>query len=292
MNKRILVTGATGTVGREVLASLEREAARADLEVVAGVRRPSGEARAGSNTRHFDFRDPDSMRAAFEGVAAFFFMTPLVERQVEISRLALDAALDAGVQQVVRLSSRSAEWDFESALREWHRRIDADVAARAPRYTILRPCSFMQNFLTHQAEGIRKHGRLALPIGDAQLPYIDARDIADVATAAFLAPDEHHGQTYVLTGPLAVDMHHVAATLAEARGAPLRYSPVPPDKAAAGLRASSMPVWLVDSALRVHERTRAGLEATVTEDVQRVLRRPARSIADYARDHAHLLQAL
>lgn len=290
MTRHILVTGANGTVGREVALSLARLRQTVPMEVLVGLRSDLATLPEGVTPRRFDFRDEASMAAAFEGVDAFFFMTPLIEDQLALSRRALDIALAAGVTQVVRLSSRSAEWDFESELRAWHREIDADVAARARRYTILRPCSFMQNFLTHQAEGIRVHGRVALPIGEARLPYIDARDIADVAAAAFHEPDVHHGRTYVLTGPAALDMHAVAAAFGAARGAPVRYVAVDPDKAAAGMRASAMPAWLVDSALRVHERTRAGLEAGTTLDVERVLGRPARSIHDYARDHAALLR--
>ncbi|MEZ4323981.1 MAG: NmrA family NAD(P)-binding protein [Polyangiales bacterium] len=279
--RAVLVTGATGTVGGEVLRAL---ATHGELAPIAALR-PGSRSRVGVEARPFDLTDEASMRAAFVGVAAFFFMTPLIEEQVSLSRRALDIALAAGVQQVVRLSSRSATWDLESELRAWHREIDADVAARAPRYTVLRPCSFMQNFLTHQAEGIRAHGRIALPIGDARLPYIDARDIADVAVAALLDPDAHHGKTYTLTGGEAIDMHRVAQALGDARGAPVRYIAVNPEKAAAGMRASDMPSWLVDSALRVHERTRAGLEAEVSDDVARVLGRAPRTIEDYARDH-------
>ncbi len=300
--------GASGVVGRELLrAATNLPKSAAQLTLRAALRPPKFAVRESVAHRSpeqesarerprevefvpFELSDPATLQRAFEGVDALFSMTPLIDEQVPLSLRVLDFALDAGVRQVVRLSSRSARWDMESELRAWHREIDADIAARAPLYTILRPCSFMQNFLTHQAAGIRGRGVVALPLGAARLPYIDARDIADVALAALIDPARHHAQTYELTGPQALDMTRVAQALGDARGAPLRYVDVDPSVAEDGMRRSSMPAWLVDSALRVHARTRAGLEAELSPAVERVLGRPARSVEAYARDHAHLLQ--
>jgi uncharacterized protein YbjT (DUF2867 family) len=94
--------------------------------------------------------------ALFEGIDGFFFMTPLIEDQVAASRRVLDAAIEGGVRHVVRLSSRSAGWDERSALRAWHREIDDAVRTSGATWTILRPCSFFQNFVNYQAETCRR----------------------------------------------------------------------------------------------------------------------------------------
>lgn len=286
MKRRVVVMGASGTVGREVMHALS---AHPELfEPLAALRSPKSN--EGLPSILFDLHDVESMRAALHGVDAIFSMTPLIEDQVSLSQRVLDIALDAGVRQIVRLSSRSATWDLESELRAWHRAIDADIAARAPLYTILRPCSFMQNFLTHQAQGIREKGILALPLGDARLPYIDARDIADVALSALVDPARHQGRTYTLTGSEALDLSSVAVALGKAREKPVRYIAVDEERSEAAMRAGAMQTWLVDSALRVHARTRAGLEATISPDTEMVLGRAARTIDDYAQDHAELLK--
>lgn len=88
-------------------------------------------------------------------VDAFFFMTPLIETQVSASRRVLNAAIEAGVQRIVRLSSRAASWDERSNLRAWHREIDDAVRESGAGWTVLRPCSFFQNFIHYQAETIR-----------------------------------------------------------------------------------------------------------------------------------------
>lgn len=284
MSHRILVMGATGTVGREVVHSLRTEHAFDVIPAQRSVPAP------GAVERRLDLHDTASLDEALKGVDGLFFMTPLVGEQVRLSLRLLDRALDAGVRHVVRLSSRSAGWDFSSELRAWHRAIDADVAARVPLYTILRPCSFMQNFLTHQGARIRAKGQISYPLGDAAIPYIDVRDIGDVALAAFRDPARFHGQSWVLTGPTALTVAEVAEAFASVRGAPVTYQPVEPDASRRSMERLGMPPWLVESALRVHAHARAGGEAGTTDAVERILGRAPRSIEAFARDHADALR--
>ena len=151
---RALLTGATGTVGREVCAALLERG----VEVRVGARASSDVASVlpeVSDVVLLDFEEPAISPSLFEGIDAFFFMTPLIEDQVAASRRVLGAAIEGGVRHIVRLSSRSAGWDQRSELRAWHREIDDAVRRSGATWTILRPCSFFQNFITYQAETIR-----------------------------------------------------------------------------------------------------------------------------------------
>ena len=87
-------------------------------------------------------------------VDSFFFITPLIETQVSASLRVLSAAMEAGVRQIVRLFSRAAGWDQRSKLRHWQREIDDAVRESGAGWTILRPCSFFQNFIQYQAKTI------------------------------------------------------------------------------------------------------------------------------------------
>lgn len=133
---RTFLTGATGTVGREVCRALLAHGA----EVRVGVRPSSAVASVlpdVDDVVSLDFEDLTIAPALFEGIDGFFFMTPLIEDQVAASRRVLDAAIEGGVRHVVRLSSRSAGWDERSALRAWHREIDDAVRAQRGRSFVL-----------------------------------------------------------------------------------------------------------------------------------------------------------
>ncbi len=277
---RVFVTGATGTVGREVSrALLERGA-----EVRVGARASSEVAEVLPGVHDvvsLDLADPSVSPSCFEGCDALFFMTPLIDDQVAASRRVLDAALEGGVARIARLSSRSAGWDEKSALRAWHREIDGAVHACAAVSTVLRPCSFFQNFIKHQAATIRDMSAVVLPQGTGLIPYIDAADIGDAAAECLLGTDEHDGQTYVLTGGRAYGPKGVASEIARIIGRPIVYIDVEPAQAEAMMRKAAMPEWLLEAALAVFAHAREGGEAAVDPALTRLLGRPATSLSEF-----------
>lgn len=277
---RVFVSGATGTVGREVCrALLDR-----DVDVRVGAR-DSGKAASilpeARDVVPLDYAQPRLAESAFESVDAFFFMTPLIESQLSSSMIVLTAALDAGVQHIVRLSSRSAGWDHESALRAWHREIEDAVMREAPSWTILRPCSFFQNFITHQGAAICDMSSIILPQGDGLIPYVDAADIGNAAASCLLGPSEHGGKTYVLTGGRAYGGKGIAAEIGRVVGRPITYINVDPEQSESIMRGRKMPDWLVEAALAVFEHAREGGEAAVDPALGRILGRPPTTLSEF-----------
>lgn len=274
------MTGATGTVGREVSRALVERGA----DVRVGARTPSKVADVVPDARdvvHLDYAAGTISHAPFTDCDALFFMTPLIDDQVALSARLLETALQGGVRHVVRLSSRSAGWDQQSALRAWHRDIDDAVRASGATWTILRPCSFFQNFVAHQAATIRNMSAIVLPQGDGLIPYIDAMDIGEAAAHCLLHPDEHAGQTYVLTGGRAYGPKGVAAEITRTVGRPITYIDVAPTQAEEMMRKAEMPDWLVEAALAVFAHARAGGEATVDPALARIIGRPATSLSKF-----------
>jgi len=285
---RAFVSGATGTVGREVCRALLsrgaeiRVGARASTDVASVV--PGA-----LDVVPFDYDQPID-RAVFEGVDAFFFMTPLMDNQVLASQTALDAALEAGVRHVVRLSSRSAGWDQRSALRAWHRQIEEQVMRSAPSWTILRPCSFFQNFIEHQGATIRDMSSIVLPQGDGLVSYVDAGDVGEVAATCLCEPDKHGDATYVLTGGRAYGAKGVAAEIARVLGRPITYIHVEPEQSETTMHALEMPPWLVEAAMAVFAHAREGGEAAVDPAVGRILGRPATTLSEFVERNADAWQ--
>ena len=276
----VFLTGATGTVGREVYRALVQR----DVGVRVGARSPETVGEVLPDARDVAQLDYDAEpinAAAFEGMDALFFMTPLIENQVAASCRVLKAAVDAGISHVVRLSSRSAAWDERSELRAWHRDIDEAVRASGATWTVLRPSSFLQNFITYQADTIRTMSSVIVPQGDGLISYIDALDIGEAAAQCLVRPDLHGGATHVLTGGRAYGVKGVAAEIGRVIGKPLTYIDIEEEQARAMMLQSGAPGWLVEAGLSVFAHAKAGGEAAVDPALTRIIGRPATSLSDF-----------
>jgi len=278
---RAFLTGATGTVGREVGRALLGRGA----EVRVGARASSQVARVlpdVSDVAPLDFESQTIAPSLFEGIDAFFFMTPLIEDQVAVSRRVLDAAVEGGVRHVVRLSSRSAGWDERSVLRGWHREIDDAVRTSGATWTVLRPCSFFQNFIQYQAETIRNMSSIIVPQGDGLIPYIDAVDIGEAAVQCLLHPDDHSGRTYVLTGSRAYGAKGVAAEIGRVIDKPITYINIKAEQARDMMLQMGTPPWLIEAGLAVFAHAKTGGEAAVDPALTKIIGRPTTSLSEFA----------
>ena len=277
---RAFVTGATGTVGREVARALLARGA----EVRVGARPSSAVDEVVPSVHEvvvLDFESSAVDAALFEGIDALFFMTPLIEDQVAASQRVLDAALDGGVRHVVRLSSRSAGWDQRSALRAWHRKIEEATRESGATWSILRPCSFFQNFVRYQADSIRTMSSIIVPQGEGLISYIDAKDIGDAAAECMLDPAAHRGQTYVLTGGRAYGVKGVAAEVGRVLGRPLTYISIEEDQAREMMQQMGTPDWLIEAGLAVFAHAKQGGEAAVDPALTQILGRPATTLSEF-----------
>lgn len=277
---RVFLTGATGAVGREVCRGLLAHGA----ELRIGARASSDVASVvpdARDVRPLDFEHRTIAPSIFDGADALFFMTPLIEDQVAASRRVLDAAIAGGVRHIVRLSSRSAGWDGRSKLRAWHREVDDAVRQSGATWTILRPCSFFQNFIRYQAETIRNMSSLIVPQGDGLISYIDALDIGDAATQCLLHPEDHSGQTYVLTGGRAYGAKGVAAEIGRVIGKPVTYIHIEAEQARDMMQQMGTPAWLAEAGLAVFAHAKAGGEAAVDPALTRILKRPATTLSEF-----------
>lgn len=195
----ILVTGATGRTGTEVVkALLER-----DQQVTALVRdkdRASRLAELGVGLVVGDIGDPDSWGAAFDGADKVFLLSPESRDMPEQHGSFAEAAGKAGVKHLLRMSIIAAmDPHAPLALAKWHGGADLAVAASGVPYSIIQPAWFMQNTIMYKST-IVSDGEIHGAMGDGKIGIIDTRDIA-ASAAAILSSDGHEGQTYVLTGP-------------------------------------------------------------------------------------------
>jgi uncharacterized protein YbjT (DUF2867 family) len=285
MSDTILVTGATGTVSSEVVKAL----AGRGLTVRAGVRSVSKVAELqglGPDVQpiELDYTRPETVQAAFAGVHRVFLLTPFTGNQVEVGKQLVDAARQAGVQQVVLLSGSGADSQPGTQINHWHRAVEVYLEQSGLPFTVLRPSGFMQNFLTYNGDSIRQENKFYLAIGDGQVNYIDVRDIAAVVATVLTAPvAAHQGQIYTLTGPAAVSSEEVAAALSETTGRAISYVAVPEEAAAQAM--AQAPDWLRNGLLELYRLYKNGGANWITSTVQEIIQRPPHSIGQFAHDY-------
>ncbi len=276
---RILVTGATGTIGSHLTPLL----AEAGAHVIEGSR--TGRSRSGVPARVVDFEDPATLRRAFEGIDRLFLLFPLTPNKLALARNAIDAARAAGVGHIVRSSGAGADAESSSTIGRLQGSIDQLVMASGISWTIVRPSFFMQNWITYHGEMIRR-GELILSYGDGKAGYVDARDIAAVSARVLLHPEVHTGAIHTLTGPEALSVQEALDEIARASGRVASYKRIAEPDAVAAMQASGMDAWTIDILSGLNQAIASGYAAGITGDVQKVTGRPARSFATFAREHA------
>ncbi|MEU6055348.1 NAD(P)H-binding protein [Streptomyces xanthochromogenes] len=275
----ILVTGATGTIGREVARLL---AGRTSLRVLArdpgrvSVPDPAVRVVRGS------YDDPSSLERALRGVRSAFLVTNDPRRDHDTAFV--EAAAAAGVRQLVKLSAAAvADPAAHDLITTWQRGNEHLLEDSGLAWTMLRPRAFMSNTLSWAA-GIRATGQVRALYGSSVNPCVDPRDVAEVAVRV-LTEDGHTGRRYTLTGPAPLSAVEQTAELAKVLGRPLRFAELDPGQARERLLAR-YPADVVEALLHSAGRQRDGDKSRVEPTVEELLGRPARTFATWASDHA------
>jgi uncharacterized protein YbjT (DUF2867 family) len=258
----ILVTGATGTAGSEVVRALVEGGRR--VRVFTRDRdhaqRLFGDA---VETAVGDFADARSFEAAIEGVEELVLSCADDPRRVAWETRAIDVAAAAGVRRVVKLSSIGAEPGSPVPFWDWHGRVERHLLESPLSAVILRSNFYMSNVVATE-------GRIHAPAGAARIAMIDPRDVG-AAAAAVAGDPGHDGRKYLLTGPEAITYAQAAAELSA------EFVDVPDDVARQTLPAELVTLFAL---------LRAGAARQVTAAVETLTGRPPRDFAAFAREHA------
>lgn len=276
----ILVTGATGTVGREVVTQL----LAAGEPVRAMTRDPS---KANLDPRvevvQGDFNTPNTLTKAVGGVDRVFSLTFGPRTGAHEGDLA-EAAKRSGVRHIVKLSAMGGDDTTKNAIRKWHEEGEEAIKRSGIAWTILRPGGFMSNAL-HWRGSIRSQGKVFSNYGDGKVPSIYPRDIAAVAVRALIS-GAHDGKTYHLTGPEALTIGDQVRILSEVLGERIEYVAVSDEAARQALERSGMPGFIIDALIPFAAFIRSGKAAEVLPTVEEVTGKPPLTFVDWAREHA------
>lgn len=282
----IFVTGGTGMVGGEIVRLLSQNGTAAR----ALVRNPK-------NAKNLpvitwvtgDLAKPETLPAAFEGAKTLFLISSISEDTVALQHNAIEAAREAGVTHIVKLSAFGASNHSKAPISLWHYQIEQEIQESGMEWTILRPHHFMQNLLA-QTDYIIKDGVVYSDSGDGKIPFIDARDIAAVAAVTLTKPG-HYGKKYVITGSEALSYRQATEIISDTIGKPLRFVDESPDAARKRRERDGYPTAIIESFLATSAYQRAGGKTvTITSVVSDLTGRPPRTFSEFARDHVALFR--
>jgi uncharacterized protein YbjT (DUF2867 family) len=272
-----LVIGATGKVGREVVAQLLAKGEH----VLAATRNPAA-ARLpdGVTAVQVSLDRQDDVRSALAGADRLFMLAPEddIEPERTVARV-VEESQRSGVGTIVLMTVMGAE--HSDNIYSGAERI---VAESGLRHTFIRPNWFMQNFSAGLfAQSIREAGTIALPAADAKVSFVDTRDIAAVAVAA-LTERGHEGKGYTVTGERAMSHAEVADIISAVSGRPVTYTSISDDDLRAGFAAEGAPEPLIEHFVAFFPPMRNGFYEPVSRDVSVVLGRPPIGFEQHARE--------
>jgi uncharacterized protein YbjT (DUF2867 family) len=281
----MLITGATGTVGSEVVKRLSAHgvqvrAVTSDPQKAGAHRLPHVQFVPG------DFDDVDSMGRACAGVDRAFLLTNSTERAEQQQIAFTRVAQQSGVRHIVKLSQLHADANAPERFLRYHGMVEAAIQASGLTFTFLRPNLYMQGLLNFR-QSIQQQSAFFAAAGDARISAVDVRDLADVAVAA-LTTAQHNNKVYALTGPDALTFAEMAHQLSRAVGRTITFVDMPPESMRAALADLGFPAWQADGLLEEFAMYRRGEAAGVEPGVREALGQPPRAFDAFARDYAPL----
>lgn len=285
MNPKILVTGATGTIGSYIVSQLFEQKANF-VALVRSEEKAKLLREAGVETAIGDFSEPEGLEKALKGVTTVFLLSVTSPEAPALQGNLIDAAKKMGVQHIVKVSSLGTSLDSPIGIARYHGAIEAQLKASGMAYTFLHPHSFMQN-LIFDSGTIRENDTIYAQMGDGKIAMVDARDIASVAVKA-LTEKGHENKTYVLTGPGSVSYHEIAEIFSQRLGRKINYVPVTSVNSRSSMLEAGMPDWLVEDIVELNIGFSQGEGDIVSPDVEHIIGRKGYSVDDFVHDNLHL----
>ena len=297
--KTILVTGATGTVGSEVVKHLAASSPFSDYNIKAAVhsKNKSDQLRQFENSGveivDLDYAKQETIAHALNNVDKVFLQTLPIPNVVDISSNLINEAKKNGVKYIVKLSAMGAGSEPRSTILRLHGEEEKIIENSGIPYTFLRPPAFMQNFVTQFGHTIRSQNAFYVPAADAKMSFIDARDISTLATAILTNNNHemrqyHKNKTYDITGRDALSYGQVAEILSNEVGRKISYVDITEDEARKGMKQIGVDNWSIDIMMELFGIIRAGYGSETTNEVEHITGRKPISFTQFASDYAEV----
>lgn len=273
MSSKTLILGASGNVGSEIGKVLIEKG----HEVALATSRQAEK----DNQVHLNLITGEGLDKAFEGVDRVFLMAPPGYTNAdEILKPVIEIAKKHNVKKAVLMTAMGADADPNGAMRK------AEIALENSglNFNIIHPNWFMQNFNTFWIQGILQQQKIFLPLGDSKGSFIDARDIAAVASE-LLVNDQWNNQAFNLTGKDVLDHNEVAEVLSRVTGKTITYEDISPEAMRENLLGAGLPKDYTEFLLLILSFFKLGYSAAVTDSVKEITGKEPISFEQYAQDY-------
>jgi uncharacterized protein YbjT (DUF2867 family) len=277
----ILVTGATGNIGSELVKLLVAKGE--DVRVISRDEKKVSHLDSSVQRVIGDRHDPSIVRKAAQGADKVFMLAILFDKDHEADRLLVEEAKQAGARQIVMISSGSVRMEG-NAIGRLHREKEQMVEGSGIPWTHLRPGGFMSNAIVWWAETIKSQSKVFNPAGNGKTAPISPYDIAAVAAAA-LTSSGHEGKAYDLTGAELLSAPEQVEILSKVIGKPIECVDIPPEVAAERMIAAGLPEALVKSLSELWVQIRKEAYTFHTNEVERLTGQPAQTFETWCREH-------
>jgi uncharacterized protein YbjT (DUF2867 family) len=296
--KTILVTGATGTVGSEVvkqLTSISPSSSGHKIRAAVHSKNKADKLKQFDNKRveivELDYAKPETVADALNKVDNLYLQTLPIPDVTDICSNLVKEAKKNNVKYIVKLSAMGADSDPRSTILRLHGEEEKIIADSGIAYTFLRPPAFMQNFVTQFGHTIRTQNAFYVPAGDAKISFVDTRDIGAVAAVMLTntnhgASPQHENKAYDITGQESLSYEQVADILSNEVGKKISYMDITEDNARDGMKQIGMGEWFINIMIELFRIIRAGYGSETTAAVEYVTGRKPISFAQFAKDYA------
>ncbi len=277
MKNKILILGATGNVGSEVVKQLKKE--QADFVVAAY----SQQVEDVKNVK-VDFDDTITLKNAMEGIDTLFMLIPANPNMIKWAQNILQIAKENNIHHIVRLSSaiayNASKYNFMQQLLE----IDSLVIKSGIAYTILLPQFFMQNLSSMLANDY-KSGALYLPAGNGKIGWIDIRDIASVATTILLNPAKYIGEKILISGSEALSYDETIKIMNKVLGYKSKYIAIQSQEARKTMDEIEIPSYFIDLLIDLNSAIADDLANEINDNVQIITGKKPISLNQFIQDY-------
>jgi uncharacterized protein YbjT (DUF2867 family) len=251
MNDKILITGATGNIGKELIKLLKNKGAN----FVALTTKD--EKIDGVETIMADFSDIESLKIAMTGISTLFLLLPSHPNAVQFGENAINVAKECGVKHIVRSSGCFANPNSDLFIEKLLGTTDKYLKESGINYTITAPNSFMQNFSTMMMADY-KNGAVYQSADDGKINWVDIRDIASVNAEILMNPDNFMNQTIEITGQESLNYNEAIQIMNEVTGRQTSYIPIPKEMAIKTMTDMQFPVFVIDLLISLNESIKQG----------------------------------
>jgi len=287
----ILVTGATGTVGSEVVKQLVSSSDNNNITIRAAIhsqnKADNFKQYKTVQTVNMDYNKSETIADALNHVDKLFLLTLPAPDIAIYSNLVKEIRKYAGINHVVKLSSMGAETGLETIIGRIHTEEEKIIEESGIPFTFLRPPAFMQNFITQFGYTIKTQDAFYVPAGDAKISFVDARDVAAVSVRALTSDSQQHiGKTYAITAQEAISYGQAAEILSKEVGRRISYVDIPEEDARKGMEENGMDAWLIDAIMEFYSIIKAGRASQTTNIVEQITGHKPISFSQFAKDYA------